>query len=88
MDRYKRNEAIPPAGQRRASAAWAWAGFIFGLFAVAVALITDKGDGRVSKSVGGCLLWLVLLGFILFGLVGLEWLGESIPLGPYIYTLF
>lgn len=34
---------------------------MFGALAVIAALITDKDDGRISKALGGCCLWLLLV---------------------------
>ena len=50
-----------PKVRMRASNAWAVGGFTFGLLVVAMALLTDNGDGRIKKALGGWLLFLWLL---------------------------
>ena len=51
-----------------ASSAWVLVGFFIPIIGLIVALVTDNGDGRVSKTIGGCLIW-VLIGFV-FALLG------------------
>ncbi len=41
-----------------ASMAWVLVGVVFGVLGLIVALITNKGDGRVSKTFAGCIIWL------------------------------
>lgn len=40
---------------------WVVAGFIFQILAVIIALLNNKGDGRVSKAVAGWLIWIMLV---------------------------
>lgn len=58
-----------PAQTQQAGCGWVLAGFVFGVLAWIIALITDKGDGRANKALGGCLVWVVVL--VVFAMIGM-----------------
>jgi len=59
-----------------ASMAWVLVGAVFGILGVIVALITNNGDGRVSKTFGGFLIGLLITA--LCTLIVLAMLGPAI----------
>lgn len=40
--------------------AWVLIGLVFGILGLIVALITNNGDGRVNKTLAGCIIQLLL----------------------------
>ena len=56
-----------------ASMGWVLVGLVFGILGLIVAKVTDKGDGRVSKTLVGCIIWLPIAALgtlIVFALLG------------------
>ena len=49
----------------QAGAGWVLAGFLFGALGFLIALVTDKGDGRSNKALGGCMIWVIIVAVIL-----------------------
>ncbi len=43
-----------------ASMAWVFVGVVFGVIGLIVALITNKGDGRISRTLAGCIIQLLI----------------------------
>ena len=75
---------------RRASNWWIVIGFLLPLIAILGALMTDKDDGRTSKAVVGCLIWIIvaIIAIVLAVLAVVIIAGSSGPAAPFIYTLF
>ena len=62
----------------RASSAWVLVGLLLGIIGLLIALATDNGDGRVSKTLGGCLLGFLLIALAVTVIVGLAVIGPEI----------
>ena len=61
-----------------ASMGWVLLGLVFGILGLIIALITDKGDGRVKKTLGGCLISLLITVVCIFIIVQLALLGPAV----------
>ena len=55
--------------QPRAGGGRVLAGLLFGVFAWVYALVTDRGDTRANKALGGCLIW-AIVAVVLLAAVG------------------
>ena len=64
------NVSINAPYQKPAGFEWVLAGIFLGVIGWIIALVTDKGDGRGGKALGGCLLGPILALAVLF-LLGL-----------------
>jgi len=58
--------------QKPAGYEWVLAGIFLGVIGWSIALVTDKGDGRGGKALGGCLLGpIIAIAFLFFlGVIG------------------